>query len=115
VRGSTELRELLPAFTPSASHPEALASRASRYRTTRGVRWAVRLLRIDPARECLARSLALYAALRDQGWAVSFVSGVPVGEGRPATHTWLELDGRVLPELREPANAELYRENFRYP
>lgn len=115
VRGSRDLRELLPTFTPSGPRPQAPASSAKRFRTTRGVRWSARLLCRVPGCDCLVRSLALYAALRDQGWPVSFVSGVPVEEERPTAHAWLELDGRVLPELREPANGELYRENFRYP
>jgi hypothetical protein len=115
VRGSPDLRELLPSFTPSGPRPQAPASRASRFRTTRGVRWAARLLRTVPGCDCLVRSLALYTALRDQGWPVSFVSGVPVEGERPTAHAWLELDGRVLPELRESINGVLYRENFRYP
>jgi hypothetical protein len=114
VRGSPDLRELLPSLSPRVAS-RATASRASRFRTTRGVRWAARLLRTVPGCDCLVRSLALYAALRDQGCPVSFVSGVHVREGLPTSHAWLELDGRVLPELREFTNAAIYRENFRYP
>ena len=102
-------------WTRKLPGPQAPASRASRFRTTRGVRWAARLLHAVRGCDCLVRSLALYAALRDQGWTVSFVSGVPVEEERPTAHAWLELDGRVLPELREPINGVLYRETFRYP
>ncbi|HEX6370930.1 MAG TPA: lasso peptide biosynthesis B2 protein [Longimicrobium sp.] len=115
VRRSRDLHDLLPSLTPAAPRQGAPASRASRFRTTRGVRWSARLLRIIPGSDSLVRPLALYAALRDQGCPVSFVSGVRREGGRSLAHAWLELDGRVLPELREYTNGELYRENFRYP
>lgn len=115
VSRSPDPRELLPLLTPPAPPAEAPGSRVSRFRTERGVRWAARLLRTAPGREGLVRSLGLYAALRDQGCPVSFVSGVRVDEGRSTQHAWLELDGRVLPELRESINGLLYRETFRYP
>jgi hypothetical protein len=111
VRATPDLRALLASFTP----PEEAArgSRARRFHTARGVRWAARLLRGDDGG--VARTLALYAALREQGWAVSFVSGVRREGDHVAAHAWVELDGRVLPELGEPNNPDLYRESFRYP
>ncbi|WP_420129027.1 lasso peptide biosynthesis B2 protein [Longimicrobium sp.] len=115
LRETTELGELLPALTPAGPEPGAPATRVSRFRTTRGVRWASRLLRRGGGCDCLVRSLALYVALREQGWPVSFVSGVRLEDGRPGKHAWVELDGRVLPELRDFTVGELYRETFRYP
>lgn len=113
VRGVPDLRALLASLTP-ADGQGARGSRARRFGTTRGVRWAARLLRAG-AGEGVVRSVALYAALREQGWPVSYVSGVRADGAHVARHAWVELDGRVLPELCEPANPELYRETFRYP
>ncbi|HYR12219.1 MAG TPA: lasso peptide biosynthesis B2 protein [Longimicrobium sp.] len=116
VRRLPDLRELLPSLTPPAGGAAASGPAVGRrFRTSRGVRWAARLLRTASGCDGLVRSLALYAALREQGWAVSFVSGVPREGGRATSHAWLELDGRVLPELREFTNGDLYREDFRYP
>jgi hypothetical protein len=115
VRGSPDLRELLPTLSSARGNAAGPASPASRFRSTRGVRWAARLLRTTSGCDCLVRMVALYAALRDQGWPVSFVTGVRQHGGPATAHAWLELDGRVLPELREFTNHELYRENFRYP
>jgi hypothetical protein len=115
VQGSRDLGQLLPALTPAPLATRPAEPGFSRFRITRGVRWAARLLRKGAEGDWLVRVLALYAALREQGWPVSFVSGVRVEEGRQKSYAWLELDGRVLPELREFTNAELYRENFRYP
>lgn len=113
VRAAPDLRALLASLTPADGSGEP-GSRVRRFRTTRGVRWAARLLRFGPAGG-VVRSVALYAALREQGWPVSFVSGVRREDGAVDRHAWVELDGHVLPELCEPANPELYRENFRYP
>lgn len=115
VRRMPDLRALLQSLTPARVRAEARATGASRFRTTRGVRWAARLLRTPARSEGLVRSLALYAALRDQGWTVSFVRGVRADAAGETEHAWLELDDRVLPDLREAANRELYRESFRYP
>ena len=113
VRANPDVREVLASLTP-AEETGARSSRARRFHTTRGVRWAARLLRAS-AGGAVVRSVALYAALREQGWPVSYVSGVRAEGARVARHAWIELDGRVLPELSEPANPELYPENFRYP
>lgn len=115
VRGSPDLGQLLPSLTLPAAAAPAPPSRASRFRTIRGVCWAARLLRTGPGCACLVRSVALYAALRDQGWPVSFVSGVRLEEGGPRKHAWVELEGRAIPELRELTYAEMDLESFRYP
>jgi hypothetical protein len=115
ARRLPELRELLPSLTAAAPLPETPDSRVSRFRTIRGVCWAARLLGTGSACPCLVRSLALYGALREQGWPVSFVAGARMEEGQVRRHAWLELDGRPLPELRELTHAEKYRETFRYP
>lgn len=113
VRGRPDMRELLASLTPGGD--AVPGSLARRFHTTRGVRWAARLLPRSPGGGWLVRPLALYTALREQGWPVSFVSGERRQEGRVTRHAWVELDGRVLPELSEPTNPEVYRESFRYP
>lgn len=115
VRQLPDLGELLPSLTSAAPPLDAAASRASRFRTIRGVCWGSRLTSTARGCDCLVRSVALYGALRRQGWPVSFVSGVRMEEGRMRKHAWLELNGRPIPELREFTHAEKYRENFRYP
>jgi hypothetical protein len=115
VRLQPDLGTLLPSLTPLAASRGTPASRASRFRTIRGVCWATRLMTTARGCNCLLRTLALYTALREQGWAVSFVSGERMEEGGLRRHAWLELDGRALPELREFTHADKYRESFRYP
>jgi hypothetical protein len=83
--------------------------------TVRAVQHATRLFPTNSEGDCLVRSLAIYAALREQGWPVCFVSGVRRGVGGVQGHAWVELDGRVLAELGEPRNRELYQVNFAYP
>jgi hypothetical protein len=115
IRQLPDLGELLASLPSAPPLLDASASRASRFRTIRGVCWGARLTSTVRGCDCLVRSVALYGALRRQGWPVSFVSGVRMEEGRMRQHAWLELDGRPIPELREFTHAEKYRENFRYP
>lgn len=115
IRQLPDLGELLPALTSAAPLVDAPASRANRFRTIRGVCWGARLTSTAGGCHCLVRSVALYGALRRQGWPVAFVTGVRMEEGRLRQHAWLELDGRPIPELREFTHAEKYRETFRYP
>ena len=81
-----------------------------------GVRWAVRL--VDGTRAtCLVRALSTYAALRQHGWPVTFVTGVrhQPGDRRLRSHAWVEYRGVMLPELSESDNRALFTENFRFP
>lgn len=114
LRRYRPLADLLASLTPARPRTRR-TDPVRRARTVRGVRWAVWLLRIRPHGACLVRSLALYRALRHQGWPVVFVSGVRRSAGAIGGHAWVELDDEVLPELVEPMNRMYYAENFRYP
>lgn len=102
---------IVNALSPSAPAP-GRTSPTRRRRTARGIRWSTRLLR--PLRDdtCLVRSLALYAALRHQGWPVEFVSGVRRAPAGVIGHAWVELDGRLLSDLQDPI-ARRFTANFR--
>lgn len=109
------IHDLLRSLTPDAP-PRAAGSVKLRWETTQAVRWVVRLLPTRNARgDCLLRSLALYVALQRQGWPATFVSGVRREAEGVAGHAWVELEGRVLPELGEPRNREVYAVNVEYP
>ena len=110
VRRRRAISEILQQLTPLPNENRSNLQR--RVRTVCGVRWAVRLL--DKREGCLLRSLALYRALRLEGWPVTFVSGLRRGFDGPSGHAWVEMDGRVLPEL-EPRNTLQYVVAFRYP
>jgi hypothetical protein len=97
VRGFTEL-------PPARQH----------YHVVRGVRWALRLLRVRRGAECLPRSLTVFVQLRRLGHAVVFVSGVRQSASGLQGHAWVELDGNVLPELAEPRDVRFVA-NLRYP
>lgn len=88
---------------------------ARRRRLTRGIRWAAGIVPTGGVGRCVIRSLALYRALRRYGLDVSFVSGVRREGEQIVGHAWVEEGGRVLPELGEPLNRELYKVNFEYP
>jgi hypothetical protein len=104
------LTELTPART--AVRP---TTALGRLRIVRGIRWALRLLPGGREGRCLVRSLATYAALRRQGLPVQFVSGVRRTATGVTGHAWVELDGKVIPELGEPHNPRWYAVNVRYP
>jgi hypothetical protein len=89
--------------------------RTSLRRSVRGVRWATRLLPRNVQGDCLLRSLALYHILRKSGFPARFVSGVRRDAAGVAGHAWVELDGEVVNELREPDNRRHYAVNFEYP
>ena len=114
LRLERDVRRLLDAVTPTRV-PTRRATEARRFRTVRGIRLATRLLPTFGSGKCLVRSVATYAALRRQGWPVEFVSGVRRDGGDVRGHAWLELGGRPLPELGEPANRTNYRIVLRYP
>jgi hypothetical protein len=106
----TLLADLTPA--QAAIRPRTALERLN---TMRGIRWAIRLLPGGREGRCLVRSLAAYGALRRQGFPVQFVSGVRRAPGGVTGHAWVELDGRVLPELDEPDNPRWYAVNVRFP
>lgn len=115
-----DVRRLLASLTAQASPAQPPARGGipplhAREHVVRGVRWATQLLPLGAHGRCLVRSLALYVELRRAGWPVVFVSGVRRDAERVAGHAWVELDGRVLPELGEPNNRSLYAVNLRYP
>jgi hypothetical protein len=105
---------LLPAISPALGPPGFRCARR-RFRTVRGIRLASRILKTNPQGDCLVRSLAIYAGLRRQGWPVQFVSGVRRDALGVVGHAWVELEGKVLWELREPANRRMYQVNFVFP
>jgi hypothetical protein len=113
-RREHDIRALLQQLTPSPPSGRA-PSVATRVRTVRALRWLTRLLPLSKKGHCLPRSLAIYYELRRQGWPVSFKTGVRRGGEGILGHAWVELDGRVLPELLEPGVSAMYAESFRYP
>jgi hypothetical protein len=113
VRREPNLWRLMASLTrPPARRRGSLAWR--RY-TVSALRHLARIAPRGGAGLCLVRSVAVYVALRRQGWPVVFVSGVRrEGEG-VVGHAWVEYEGRPLPELGEGAEACRYVVNFRYP
>jgi hypothetical protein len=105
----------LPAVLKSVSVPvnAKRSSEAARHRTVSAARWTGWLMQRLGMGSCLLRALALYRALRQQGWAVTFMTGVRRTDGAVSGHAWIEYEGRVLPELREPVHQ--YAMMFRYP
>lgn len=115
LRRSRDPNTLLPALSPAAAVAAPALCTRRRFRTVLGIRLASRLLRTNPRGDCLVRSLAVYAALRTQGWPVGFVSGVRRDASGVVGHAWVEMDGKVLWELLEPANRRMYRVHFEFP
>jgi hypothetical protein len=114
LRRYADIPRLLASLTP-ARGPRAPGAWGRRARSVLGIRWAMRLLPRGADGPCLVRSLAVYSALRSQGWPVEFVSGVRRHAGGVTGHAWVELEGEVLPELAEPHNARMFAVNVRYP
>ena len=116
LRRHRDIRQVLNSLTPNPL-PPTQTTPYRRWRTIRALRWAFKRFPLGPDQgDCLPRSLAIYAALRAQGWPAIFVSGVRKEGDRILGHAWVELDGSVLPELsyrREPAGP--YVPSFRYP
>jgi len=107
--------EVLASLTPVVA-PATRSTPRRRWRTVRAIHWAYKLLPIGPAGgDCLPRALAMYAALRAQGWDVDFVSGVKRGPDGLLGHAWIEEDGGLLGELAGWERLPGYKANFRYP
>ncbi|HEY7394723.1 MAG TPA: lasso peptide biosynthesis B2 protein [Gemmatimonadaceae bacterium] len=113
MRRHNDLRALIRAVTPVQPAVDSWRPRAD---VVMGVRWAVRLVHGSHT-TCLTRALAMYSALRQHGWPVTFVTGVRhrPEDHRLSAHAWVEYRGVVLPELYEPDNRLLFTENFRFP
>jgi hypothetical protein len=115
LRRHRDVRDVLASVTPAA--PASVRSTArARWRAFRAIYWACKLLPIGPREgNCLLRALAIYAALRRQGWAVEFVSGVRRAPPGLQGHAWVEEDGAVLSEMSGWEWTPHYQGNFRYP
>lgn len=122
VRRALRARPSLSAlFAPKAS-PRGQGRRQGYlrlHRTVRGGFWAARFLKPLLDREesglCLIRSLAIYHALQELGYPVSFVSGVRRTGERLEGHAWVEYQGRPVPGFGDELALRLYREVYRYP
>ncbi|HEX6939070.1 MAG TPA: lasso peptide biosynthesis B2 protein [Longimicrobiales bacterium] len=117
ARRERDLHRLLAEFTPprTAATPAKRLSSRDRLWRARGIRLASRLIPTRGIGRCVIRALAIYHAFRARGIPVTFVSGVRRERRGVVGHAWVELDGRVLPELHEPDNPRIYTVNFRYP
>ncbi len=110
-----DVRQVLASLTPRVA-PTTRSTPRRRWRTVRAIHWACKLLPIGPAEgNCLPRALAMYAALRRQGWNVAFVSGVRRDATGLVGHAWIEEDGELLRELGGWERFPEYRPSFRYP
>jgi hypothetical protein len=115
LRRRRDVRAVLADLTPEAV-PSRRGTARRRWRTIRAIHWACKLLPIGPADgSCLPRALAMYAALRRQGWVVEFVSGVKRDAAGLHGHAWVEEDGALLRELLGWERLPDYEANFRYP
>lgn len=117
LRTHVDLNEALRSLTPavvSAGDPNRLAV-LTLHRVI-GLRWALRLQRRS-ARSCVPRSLALFRALRLEGYEVAFVSGVALAPGatRLDGHAWVEWQGKPLSGSGDERASTLFRASFRYP
>ena len=124
LRAEADVTHLLAHLDAPPNAPDARAANTAsplrplaerrRYRVVRGVRWGLKLLRVRPEGDCLPRSLAVFARLRQLGAPAVFVSGVRRSDAGLHGHAWVELDGEMLPELSEPLGVR-YEPNLRYP
>ena len=83
----------------------------------RGIAGCLWLLGVRRGWACVPRSLAIFAALKNNGQPVVFCSGFRrhrVGK-EIRGHAWVELDGRVLAELHEDGNRTDFQVNFTHP
>jgi len=113
LRRTPDMHQLLSTMHISArARPDRSAKKV--LEILQGAKWSLYLLgwKRDA---CVPRSLAVYAALRREGYAPQFVSGVRREGGAIKGHAWVELDGRPIPGS-DDENAPLeFAENFRYP
>ena len=113
LRRTTDMRVLLERMN-TAHSPTPSRSPKRIQQIVQGAKWSLYLLgwKRDA---CVPRSLAVYAALRREGYCPQFVSGVRRTNGVIKGHAWVELDGSPIPHSGDE-NAPLeFKENFRYP
>lgn len=114
VRRHHDMRSLLEAVSISKTR-RPLMPQLPRELVIAGVRCASRLVGSGHAGPCLVRALAVYAALKQRGWPVEFVTGVRRSGSAIVGHAWVEYDGGVLLEMDEPDFCAQYEQNFRFP
>lgn len=112
LRREPDLRRLLASLTPV--RPPARSTLRRQRLTLSAVNRLLHLVPRGGAGPCVVRSLILYHALRRQGWAVTFVSGVRREDDGVVGHAWIEYEGRPLPEPTDPEYLSRYSVNFRY-
>lgn len=101
--------QVLEALTPAL--PPERSPLSQRVRTC----YAARALESTFGTSRLVGAIALYHALRKQGWPVTLVTGVRRNNGDLIGHAWLELNGEILPESFEPLSPLIYKTSLRYP
>jgi len=114
VRRHSDMRALLESVS-SMTVTGPLTPRMSRELVIAGVLYAFRLAGSGPAGPCLVRALAVYAALKQRGWPVEFVTGLRRRGAAIVGHAWVECNGGVLLEMEQPDICALYHQNFRFP
>jgi hypothetical protein len=110
LRGRADPLSLLPELSELAPTRGTVPARV---RAVTECRLATRVLPLKG--RVVLRALAMYAALRRQGWPAVYVSGTRTHAGRTLRHAWVELDGAPLPEGGEPLNRKHYQVDFVYP
>jgi hypothetical protein len=115
LRNHQDVREVLARLTPTTL-PAARSNAVTRWRTVRSIYWMTQILPCGSAGgRCLQQALAVYTALRRQGWDVTFVCGVRRDATGLVGHAWVEEHGQGLAELAGRERVWEYVANFRYP
>jgi len=114
-RRHTDPSKLAAELTPDPKQKNSSGQEYPEHRLVRGIRWALRFLRLSSPGPCLLRSLSLYRLLRKQGKPATFVCGLRKVEGKVSGHAWVELNGKVLPALNEPHNRRHFNVSLEYP
>ena len=115
LRRHADLRTLMAAVAVDADAHARGSRRLPRHYIVTGVDWAVRLVGTGRFGGCLVRALAAYAAFRQQGDRVDFVSGVRRDGPRIVGHAWLEREGSPLMEAERDDAPAPFEESFRFP
>jgi len=114
-RRSADIRKLVATLTPDPDQKNSIGHHYSQRRLVRGVKWSLRFLGLSSPGPCLLRSLSLYRLLRKQGKPAVFVCGLHKVESDVMGHAWVEIDGKVLPELKEGNNRKCFNISIEYP
>lgn len=113
LRRTPDMHQLLAGMhLPARMRPDRSPKKVQEI--LQGAKWSLYLLgwKRDA---CVPRSLAVYAALRREGYAPQFVSGVRREGDVIKGHAWVELDGRPIPGSDDESAPLEFAENFRYP